>query len=63
MPWMRSPSARTNRNGIPETQALLDQSAANAEQWRQLCEAAQNRAVVDSVCDQIKPVKWVGELS
>lgn len=32
-----------------ETKALLAQSDALAEQWRQLCEAAQNRPVVVEV--------------
>ena len=33
-------------SALGETQALLVRSEANADQWRQLCEAAQNRPVV-----------------
>ena len=33
-------------SALAETQALLSRSTANAESWRQLCEAAQNRPVV-----------------
>ncbi|MGA8761819.1 MAG: hypothetical protein WB562_02930 [Candidatus Sulfotelmatobacter sp.] len=41
------------------TQALLARSESNAEQWRQLCEAAQ-RPVSVSVPDEIKPLNgWV----
>jgi hypothetical protein len=48
-------------SALADTQGLLSQSEANADQWRRLCQTAQNRpVVVESVSDQIKPVNgWV----